>query len=197
MISILSEELELTPYYELNDPVIEKMLPKFYHERKRWAFTLQMLFLTVRYEQIKDAFRKGSSILDRSIYGDIVFAQMLYKDGDMTEDEISVYKRLYQNLIKEVPKPDLMIYIRISTKLAVERIKERAREYEIRTEYEYWELLNFWYEKFIKNYDASPVLIINADRYDWVKSERDKRSIVKKIKESLKCLSQNNKEIEI
>ena len=177
--------------------MIEKMLPKFYRDRKRWAFTLQMLFLTVRYEQIKEAFKKGGSILDRSIFGDVVFAQMLYEDEDMTEDEISVYKRLYQNLIEEAPTPDMMIYIRIPTKLAVERIKKRAREYELEAEYEYWDMLNKWYEKFIESYNISPVLIINANRYDWVNNEKDKKVVVEKVKEALKKIDHGERRIEV
>ena len=187
----------MTPYYELSDPMIKKMLPKFYHDRRRWAFTLQMLFLTIRYEQIKDAFKKGNSILDRSIFGDVVFAQMLYEDKDMTEGEISVYKRLYQNLIREVPIPDLMIFIRISTELAVERIRNRAREYELEAEYEYWDMLNKQYEKFIENYSISPVLIINADGYDWVNKEKDKKVVVEKVMEALKRVEHGERRVEV
>ncbi len=166
--------------------MIEGMLKHFYHDRIRWAFTLQILFLTARFEQIKNASRLERAVLDRSIFGDIIFAKMLHHIGEMKIHELEVYKRLYNSLIKSVNPPKLMIYLKISTDLAIERIKKRAREYELIVEREYWERLNMEYEEYFKGYDLSPLLIINADKHDWVNDEESEKFIVDYIERLLR-----------
>ncbi len=169
------------PFYELSDPMIERMLSLFYHDRKRWAFTLQILFLTSRYEQILEASRIERAVLDRSIFGDVIFARMLAHYGDMGDHELEVYERLYSSLIRSVQPPLLMVYVRISTDLAVERIRRRGREYELVVEREYWERLNAEYEDYFRRYDLSPLLIINADDHEWVSEDGDGDLVVSKI----------------
>ena len=162
--------------------MIEDMLVHFYHDRKRWAFTLQILFLTSRFEQIKEASIIEKAVLDRSIFGDIVFARMLHRYGDMKDHELSVYERLYRSLIDSVEPPRLMVYIKIPTDLAIDRIKLRGREYELIVEREYWENLNAEYEKYFSSYKKSPLLVINAKGYDWVNNEEDGLYIADKVK---------------
>ncbi len=163
--------------------MIEGMLEHFYRDRKRWAFTLQILFLTSRFEQIKRASKIEKAVLDRSIFGDVIFAKMLHRSGDMKDHELSIYERLYKSLISSVSPPRLMVYIRISTDLAIERIRKRGREYELIVEREYWESLNSQYEEYFKEYSLSPLLVVNADDHDWVKDEIDGKRIVAEIKE--------------
>ena len=162
--------------------MIEDMLVHFYHDRKRWAFTMQILFLTNRFEQIKKASRMERAVLDRSIFGDVVFARMLHRYGDMKDHELSVYERLYNSLIDSVNPPYLMVYIKIPTDLAVDRIKLRGRDYELIVEKEYWENLNSEYEKYFSEYKRSPLMVINADKYDWVENERDGFYLANKVK---------------
>ncbi len=162
--------------------MIEDMLVHFYHDRKRWAFTMQILFLTSRFEQIKEASKIEKAVLDRSIFGDVVFARMLHRYGDMKSHELSVYERLYSSLIDSVNPPYLMVYIKISTDLAINRIKLRGRDYELIVEREYWENLNSEYERYFLEYNRSPLMVINADRYDWVNNERDGIYVANKVK---------------
>ncbi len=182
LIEGIVKKFGYTPFYELSDPMIENMLVHFYHNRKRWAFTMQILFLTSRFEQIREASSIGKAILDRSIFGDIVFAKMLHRYGDMGDHELEVYERLYKALVSSVNPPYLMVYIKVSTELAIERIRERGRDYELAVEKAYWENLNREYEEYFSRYNASPLLVINANRYDWVNNDRDREYVVKKVR---------------
>ncbi len=186
LIERVADGLGLKPFYELSDPSIEDLLKYFYEDRKRWAFTLQILFLTSRYEQLRKACSFEKVVLDRSLFGDIVFARMLHLYGDMNDSEMMVYSRLYRALVSSVFPPFLMVYIRIPTDLAVERIRERGRDYELRVEREYWNRLNSEYERFFEEYTLSPLLIINAERYDWVNDEEDSKRVVSEIEKHLR-----------
>ncbi len=200
LIKILSKALSLKPFYELSDPMIEKFLPAFYENKSRWAFTLQVLFLTSRYEQIKEASNIGSAILDRSIFGDVVFATMLQKSGFMSDDEYSVYKRIYNALTLAATPPHLMIYIKIPTRMAIERIRGRKRDFELITDESYWYKLNVEYDKFFSQYSLSSLLILNAEKYDWINNEKDAKEVAGKIKEVLnevKTKKKKNYRVEI
>ncbi len=186
LIEKIVSYLDLKPFYELSDPGIENLLKDFYRDRKRWAFTLQILFLTFRYEQIRKASRMEKAVLDRSIFGDIIFARMLHHYGEMNDSEMMVYERLYRALISSVFPPFLMVYLRVPTDLAIERIVERGRDYELVVEREYWDRLNREYENFFSSYSLSPLLVINAENYDWVKSEEDSQRVVCEIEKVLR-----------
>ena len=186
LINVLKDELGYEAYYELSDPMIENFLPSYYENKARWAFTLQVLFLITRYEQIKKAQSQGNVILDRSIFGDIIFASMLYKSGMMNDHEFMVYKRIYNSLISSIKPPTLMIYIKVPTDLAIERIRVRNRSYELITDYSYWHKLNAEYERYFANFDASCLLIVNGSNYDWVKFPSHGEAISEKVKEILK-----------
>ncbi len=185
LIERIHERFGFTPFYELSDPMVEDMLSHFYSDRKRWAFTLQILFLTIRFEQIKRAGTISRAVLDRSIFGDVIFAKMLHNYGDMKDSEMMVYERLYNSLISSVPPPFLMIYLRCPTDLAIERIEKRGRSYELIVEREYWERLNAEYERYFENYSLSPLLIIRSEKHDWVNRPEDADYVLEKIHEFL------------
>ena len=75
LMEILAEELNLTVFPE---PVMDNpLLPKFYEDMKKYGFPLQVFFLNNRFRMIKEAQRLNGAIMDRAIYGDVIFAKML------------------------------------------------------------------------------------------------------------------------
>ncbi|MFA7568100.1 MAG: deoxynucleoside kinase, partial [Alkalispirochaeta sp.] len=84
---IVQERFGIPLYRELNNPDTLALLDRFYADKRRWAFTLQIHFLNERFRMIKQIFRDGGGVLDRSIFGDRIFAEMLAADGDMSGEE--------------------------------------------------------------------------------------------------------------
>lgn len=64
--------------------------------------------------------------MDRSIYGDMIFAKLLYEEGNMEKDEFILYRDLLKNMLDHVAAPKLMVYLQIDTDSAIERIKRGA-----------------------------------------------------------------------
>lgn len=89
--NILSKELEVPFYSELNNDFTLAVLDKFYKDKSRWAFPVQINFLNERFKLIKGVFRTKGGILDRSIYGDCVFASLLNCDGHISDEEYKIY----------------------------------------------------------------------------------------------------------
>lgn len=183
-MEMLSKELNIPCFQE---PVQDNpILDKFYHDRKRYSFPLQIYFLNRRFEMLKQAAKIGKpTLMDRSIYGDVIFAKLLHEEGNMDRDEFILYRDLLTNMLDHVEAPKLMIYLKIDTDSAIERIKKRGRDYEQIVERQYWENLNKEYESYFSEYNLSPLLVIDAAKYDIVGNPQDKEEILSIIKEKI------------
>lgn len=184
LMNILKEELGVSGFEE---PVTDNpILGKFYHDRKRYAFPLQIFFLNRRFRMLKEAqAKKVSSVMDRSIYGDVIFAKLLHDGGDMEKDEFDLYQDLLTNMLDHIEAPKLMIYLRADVDTAIDRIEKRGRDYEQIVERDYWERLNREYEAYFSAYNLSRLLIIEAKDYDIRDSEEDRKKVVQLVREAL------------
>ena len=185
LMNILVEE-GMTPFPEpvLNNPILDK----FYDDRKRYAFPLQVFFLAKRFEHLKAAAQVPGAVMDRSIYGDGIFAAMHKESGTMEPEEYGVYEQMYKVMIDEVRKPDLLVYLQVSVDVAMKRIQKRGRVYEQAVERAYWEKLNEKYEAYFASYDHSPILVINVDHLDFEANEDDRAYVLLRIEEALKAI---------
>ena len=183
-MEMLSEEMKIPCFQE---PVQENpLLDKFYYDRKRYSFPLQIYFLNRRFEMLKKASKAGEPrLMDRSIYGDMIFAKLLYEEGNMEQDEFILYRDLLTNMLDHVEAPKLMIYLKIDTDSAIERIKKRGRDYEQIVERDYWENLNKEYEDYFSNYNLSPLLVIEAAKYDIVGNLKDREEVLQIIRQAM------------
>lgn len=188
---IMVEEFGYVPFEEpvVNNPILDK----FYYDRKRYSFPLQVFFLNERFKHIKIASKIDNAVLDRSIYGDLIFAKMLKDSGDMTEEEFDIYIGLFRNMIAHCEPPKLMIYLEVSPEEAAKRIAKRGREYELQTEMDYWIRLNREYRKYFNQYNFSPVLKINVDNVDFENNTEDREYVLGLIKEKISELDNEKK----
>jgi deoxyadenosine/deoxycytidine kinase len=132
------------------------------------------------------------AVMDRSIYGDGIFAAMHKETGTMEVEEYGVYEQLYKVMIDEVKKPDLLVYLQVSVDVAMKRIQKRGRDFEQSVERSYWEKLNQKYDEYFLSYEQSPILIINGDHLDFESSVDDRSYILLRIKEALEKLKNKN-----
>ena len=173
-------------YIPFREPVEENpLLDKFYYDRKRYAFPLQVYFLNRRFKQIKEASALEKAVLDRSIYGDVIFAKMLSDQGDMEKAEFALYEELLENMLEHLKAPKLMIYLESSVDAVVKKIQKRGREYELVVENEYWQTLNREYTEYFKTYNKSPLLTINVDNLDFEHNKEDREYVLGLIHDKL------------
>ncbi|WP_159635392.1 deoxynucleoside kinase [Erysipelothrix anatis] len=176
-------------YEAFEEPVVDNpILDKFYYDRERYAFPLQVFFLNKRFEHIKQAKDVSKAVMDRSIYGDAIFARMLNLSKEMSDEEFQTYTELLANMLEHVHVPKLMVYLEISVDEAMRRIKKRGRDYELVVEREYWQKLNDEYRAYFDNYDLSPILKINVDNLDFENNPEDRKVVLAQIQEKLNTL---------
>ncbi|GAU77069.1 deoxynucleoside kinase [Fusibacter sp. 3D3] len=131
----LSEALNLPVFEELKDDgkdsLAQRMLDLFYEDQSRWSAIIQVMFLNDRFKDIKRIEAMGDrAILDRSIYGDEIFAKTIHDRGQMTPDEFTIYKDLLHNMLMHIHVPEVLIYIDVSVDTALHRINRRGRSTE-------------------------------------------------------------------
>ncbi len=194
LTGLLAKELGTEAFYESveNNPV----LPLFYSDPDQYAFLLQIYFLNTRFASIKKALNYDNNVLDRSIYEDSLFFHMNAEMGRATKTEVEVYDKLLSNMLEEIqyaaPKkaPDLLIHIEVSLETMLKRIKKRGRDYEQlshdETLYDYYAELNSRYKGWYEDYNFSPKMKIDGDRYDFMENEEDRTVVLGMIKEKLK-----------
>lgn len=163
-------------------------LADFYADMKAWSFHLQIFFLGHRAAQHKAlAECSRSAIIDRSIYEDAyIFARALFEMGNMTERDYLAYRRLFDLAAGQLPLPDLLIYLRASPELLLERIRGRGRDIEAGMTLDYLSLLARYYEEWLDDFAACPVLMIPGDQLDFVHRPEHLDLVVQRILDRLR-----------
>lgn len=156
-------------------------LPKFYKNPQRYAFPLEMSFLADRYQQLLDDIRqfdlfKDCVIADYDAYKSMIFAKVTLQD-----EEFNLYKKLFQLMHKELPKPDVYVYLYQNTERLLENIKKRGRKYEQSIEASYLQKINEGYLEFIKTQHLDSIKIIDISNLDFVKNRKDYLAILTQI----------------
>ncbi len=167
---MLFEEVEENPF-----------LKNFYQDTRRYAFQAQMFFLLSRYQQQlslkqEDLFHK-ISVCDYVFQKDRIFAYLT-----LTEDELSLYERVYRTLDPRVPTPDLVIYLQARADVLMERIRSRNRDWERPIKQEWLEEVVQAYNDFFFHWQKSPLLIINTSEIDFVERETHLESVLSAIR---------------
>ncbi|WP_121908878.1 2-amino-4-hydroxy-6-hydroxymethyldihydropteridine diphosphokinase [Ulvibacter antarcticus] len=156
-------------------------LPKFYKNQQRYAFPLEMSFLADRYQQLLEDITqfdlfKDCVIADYDAYKSLIFAKVTLQD-----EEFNLYKKLFHLMHKELPKPDVYVYLYQNTERLLENIKKRGRSYEQSIEAEYLQKINDGYLDFIKSQHSETIKIIDISSLDFIKNRKDYLTVLKQI----------------
>lgn len=185
LVQMICSQTGWEPFYE---PVHENpYLADFYASMDAWAFHSQVFFLTHRLRShFQLSHHPNSVVQDRSVYEDAeIFAHNLYLQGHIQDRDYRTYRDLYETMLRFLPPPDLVIYLRASASTLLNRIASRGRDYEKTITPEYLQGLNDLYERWIENFTVCPVLAVPADDLDFVSHPGHLRLIVQKVDEKL------------
>ncbi len=155
-------------------------LPKFYQDKERYAFPLELTFLAERYRQAKEDFVQELFspfiVSDFSISKSLIFAQ-----NTLQEDEYALFARLYQIILTTIPKPDKYVFLHSNVDRLMNNIRLRARSYEQNMDPEYLLRIERGYEAYLKTLDPQKILIIDVSEMDFMNREEDYLEILRRI----------------
>ena len=175
----------IRPFYERfeENPYLED----FYRDMRRWAFQSQVYFLTLKFRIHQELAACDQVVIqDRTIYEDAeVFAENLHRRGILTGRDYRAYRLLYETIRRSLPPPDLLIYLRSSLRTIRRRIRRRGRAFEQGVEPGYLRDLNRLYRSWIRRYALSPVVVLDADRLDFIHDLVDRIEVLRTIERYL------------
>jgi deoxyadenosine/deoxycytidine kinase len=88
-------------------------------------------------------------------------------------------------MYKEMPKPDLYVYLYQNTDRLLANIKKRGRSYEQDIPTNYLEKINQGYLEYIKSQTEIKALILDISELDFVKNQEDYIYILNEIQNKI------------
>jgi deoxyguanosine kinase len=167
LASFLAERLEAQ--LQVEEVEENPFLARFYEDMSGYAFQTQIFFLLSRYRQQREL--SQTSLFGQKVISDYIFSKdRIFAYINLNDDELALYERLVKILEKGVVKPDSVIYLQASTEVLMERIRKRGRPFEKNMPQDYIETLNRAYNHFFFHYDETPLIMVNTDSLDLVRS---------------------------
>jgi deoxyguanosine kinase len=148
-------------------------LPKFYADKEKYSFPLELSFLADRYSQIKKEVLhpelfKTMMISDYYFTKSAIFAQ-----NTLQKDEYRLFRRLFNIVFESLPKPDLYVYLHLSVENLIKNIKKRGRDYEQQMDPQYLETIQQGYFEYFRQVTQFPVVIIDTNKINFVEHPED------------------------
>ncbi|AIQ73538.1 MULTISPECIES: deoxynucleoside kinase [Paenibacillus] len=188
LASMLAEELNLPIIKEIVDE--NPFLAKFYQNMDDWSFQLEMFFLCNRYKQLEDTVTqyidKGKPVIsDYHIYKNLIFGERTLK-GTKREK----YRQIYHVLTDDLPKPNIILYIKADLDTLLKRIAKRGRPFE-------GDMDTAYLQQLIEDYDdamgslaiqepSTVIITIDGNAVDFVENPEHFVEIASHIKELMK-----------
>ena len=158
-------------------------LADFYNERAGAALQAQLFFLLNRHRQLAairqvDLFQH-TTICDYLFDRDKIFAYL-----NLDDNELFIYQRLYDLLSRDVPSPDLVVYLQAPTEVLVQRLREKTPDPERPVPMpapEYLRELNEAYQHFFFHYNTTPLLVVETSQFDPDTSDEALDDLVRQV----------------
>lgn len=156
----------------LEMPEDNPFLEKFYRDAARYALPAQLFFLFQRMNQLRDLAQtdlfNAPVISDFLLDKDPIFARLTLGD-----DELNLYRQLYEHLRPQAPQPDLVIYLQAQPETLVARVKKRGVPMEAGISETYLYRLCESYSRFFYHYESAPLLIVNTEHLNPIGRDED------------------------
>ena len=164
----------------LEEPETNPFLERFYRDRRTHALPVQLHFLFQRIQKLQNL-RQGDIFQQVQISDFLIDKDPLFARVTLDDDEYRLYQTVYEKIISDLPRPDLVIYLQAPTATLFERLQRRGNEIEKPIEESYLQQLNDAYTQFFYHYDDTPLLIVNTSIINLATNESDYINLVKYI----------------
>ncbi len=155
-------------------------LAKFYDDPKSAALPTQLYFLLQRARQLK-AIKQEDMFTPVRVADFLIEKDRLFAELTLDSDELDLYEQVYASLTLDVLRPDLVIYLQAPVEVLLNRISQRGIAHERLIESAYLQRLCDSYVQFFYQYNASPLLIVNAADIDFAHNEDDYQLLYQRI----------------
>jgi deoxyguanosine kinase len=155
-------------------------LSRFYADPDKYALPVQLYFLLTRYNQQRELAQQNlfaqATVADYLFGKDRIFAAL-----NLAPDELTLYDNVYRLLDAQIPRPDLVVYIRANVDVLIERLRRRNRDFERHISVQYLERVSSAFRDFFFYYDETPLLVIDTTYLDFVEESADLKDLIREI----------------
>jgi deoxyguanosine kinase len=159
-------------------------LSDFYAGRPGAALQTQLFFLLNRHRQ-QLALRQGNLFAQATVADYLFDRDKIFAYLNLDDNELFIYQRLYDLLAKDVPPPDLVVYLQAPTDVLLKRVKQRARDRAdgraLEPDAGYLRELNEAYQHFFFHYTATPLLVVETSQIDLAGSDEALDDLIRQI----------------
>jgi deoxyadenosine/deoxycytidine kinase len=178
LAKMLAERLHARRVYDCED---NPFLSAFYEDEPGSAFRAQMYFLLERHRRLKEAAVDavtGPVVSDFLLEKDRIFANI-----NLDNEELRLYDRYFEFFAKDLPLPDLVIYLQATPEVLRQRIAKKKQPSEAQVSDDYLEEVVRAYEHFFFRYTASDLLVVNTSEIDFVERDADLQQLLRRLQE--------------
>ena len=177
----LAPKLEATTILEDTE---NPFLVDFYADQPGSALQAQLFYLLNRHRQLTSK-RQADLFLQTTICDYVFDKDKIFAYLNLDDNELFIYQRLFDLLARDVPPPDLVVYLQAPTELLLKRLRARGddpdREVPAPNE-DYLRELNEAYQHFFFHYTATPLLVVETSEFDPESDDQALDDLVKQIK---------------
>ena len=159
-------------------------LPDFYADRPGSALQAQLFYLLNRHRQLTSK-RQADLFLQSTICDYVFDKDKIFAYLNLDDNELFIYQRLFDLLSKDVPPPDLVVYLQAPTDLLIRRLRARGKDPERDVpapEEDYLRELNEAYQHFFFHYTGTPLLVVETSEFDPESDDAALDELVKQIR---------------
>ncbi len=178
----LAARLEATTILEDTE---NPFLADFYADRPGSALQAQLFYLLNRHRQLTSK-RQADLFLQTTICDYVFDRDKIFAYLNLDDNELFIYQRLFDLLAKDVPPPDLVVYLQAPTALLVRRLKARGPDPDCEVpapDEAYLRELNEAYQHFFFHYTSTPLLVVETSEFDPESDDAALDELVKQIKD--------------
>ncbi len=178
---VLAEKTHARRIYDCED---NPFLADFYKEAPGAEFRAQMYYLLERSRILREGFANqapGPVVSNFLFEKDRIFANL-----NLDNEELKLYDRYYAMLAKELPQPDLVIYLQAKPEVLRQRVQKKGHAAESHISLEYLEEVAKAYEHFFFHYSTSDLLVVNTSEIDFVSRNQDLQELLRRLEQPVK-----------
>jgi deoxyadenosine/deoxycytidine kinase len=177
----LATRLDATAVLEDGD---NPFIADFYSGRSGAALQAQLFYLLNRHRQLV-ALQQANLFSQMTVCDYLFDRDKIFAYLNLDDNELFIYQRLYDLLAKDVPTPDLVVYLQAPTEVLVKRVRERERDPDADTllpDADYLKELNEAYQHFFFHYSATPLLVVETAHVDFLGSDVAVDDLIRQIR---------------
>jgi len=154
-------------------------LPFFYQQPERYAFPVELFFMTERHKQLQEHFALPNLFEQTSVADYFFVKTLLFAKNNLNDEEFRLFQRLFGVLNNTFPKPDLLVYLHRPVETLLRQIRQRGRNMEQNIAPEYLDEIQNAYLEFFKTEKSIPIVVLELGDLDFQRDETAMDTLVR------------------